>query len=263
MSPFKIPYYGVDAFVTGRPFSGNPAGVCPLEAWLPDPMLQAVAAQNNLSETAFFVKEGDGYRIRWFAPAAEVDLCGHATLASAHVLYEVMGRKESNVTFQSKSGPLKVSWEGSRLVLDFPALPLSPADAPAELLEGLGSKPRAAFRAMDWVCVFNDEEAVRSLRPRFDVLSKLDLRGVVVTAPGKDCDYVLRVFGPKLGVQEDPVTGSAQSMLAPFWAARLGKKSLSVKQLSARGGELSCDVSGDRVRIAGKARVYLKGDIQF
>lgn len=258
----KIPYYIVDAFVS-KAFTGNPAGVCPLEAWLPDPLLQSIAAENNLSETAFFVKEGADYRLRWFSPAAEVDLCGHATLAAAHVLYEVMGRKDSSVKFNTRSGPLMVDWEGSRLALFLPMLPMTPQEPPAELVEGLGVKPRAVFRSMDWVCVLNDEDALKSLAPRMDALRKLDLRGVVVTAPGKTSDYVLRCFGPKIGIPEDPVTGSAQSMLAPFWAARLGKKSMTVRQLSARTGEMSCDVSADRVKISGRASLYLRGEIQI
>ncbi len=262
MNEVKITYYAVDAFAS-RPFTGNPAGVCPLETWLPDDLLQKIAAENNLSETAFLVKEGDGFRIRWFAPGAEVDLCGHATLASAHVLYEVLGRKEPSVRFQSRSGVLTVAREGTLLVMDFPAIPLSPAEPPQALVEGLGARPRAAFRAMDWVCVFNDEETVKNLSPRFEELKGLDLRGVVATAPGKSSDYVLRCFGPKLGVPEDPVTGSAQSMLAPFWAARLGKKSLTARQLSARGGELFCEPAGDRVKIAGRAVLYMKGEIHL
>lgn len=257
----KLPYYVVDAFTT-KAFTGNPAGVCPLEAWLPDPLLQAIAAENNLSETAFFVKEGNDYRLRWFAPAAEVDLCGHATLGAAHVLYHVLGRKDSSVRFLTKSGPLTVDWEGSRLILSMTAIPLSPQEPPPALLEGLAVvKPRAVFRSMDWVCVLNDEESVRGLSPRLDAFKKLDLRGVVVTAPGKDCDYVLRCFAPKVGIPEDPVTGSAQAMLAPFWAARLSKHDMTARQLSARTGELHCQASADRVRVGGRTSLYLTGEI--
>jgi predicted PhzF superfamily epimerase YddE/YHI9 len=262
MSSFRLPYYVVDAFADG-PFTGNPAGVCPVEVWPADAVLQAVAAQNNLSETAFFKKEGAAYRLRWFAPLGEIDLCGHATLAAAHVLYTVHGRKDPSTSFLTRSGELKVGWEGSRYVMDFPAIRLAPVDAPAGLAEGLGAKPRAVFSSMDWVCMFNDEDAVRALKPDLEKLKKLDLRGVVVTAPGRQSDYVLRCFGPKLGIAEDPVTGSAQSMLAPFWTSRLNKAALTARQLSARGGTLWCESFGDRVKISGRARTYLRGEIEF
>lgn len=257
-----MPYFVVDAF-SDRPFTGNPAGVCPVDFWPSEAILQGIAAENNLSETAFFAPEGAGYRLRWFSPKAEVDLCGHATLATAHVLYEVMGRKESSVVFQTKSGPLTVHWEGSRLVMDFPAIALTPSEAPAALAEGLGARPRAAFRAMDWVCVFNSAAEVAALAPDFEKLKRLDLRGVIATAPGTDCDYVLRCFAPKAGIPEDPVTGSAQSMLTPFWASRLNKKALTARQLSARGGLLYCEAATDRVKIAGKASLYLQGEIRI
>jgi PhzF family phenazine biosynthesis protein len=255
-----IPYYVVDAFADG-PFTGNPAGVCPLEDWLPDDVLQKIAAENNLPETAFFAREGDAFRLRWFAPAAEVDLCGHATLAAAHVLYEALGARESPLRFLTRSGLLTVERQADRLQLDLPQFPLVASEIPRDLIEGLGARPTAVFRAMDWVCVFDDESPVRSLCPNLELLKRLDLRGVLVTAPGKDADYVLRCFGPGVGIPEDPVTGSAQSMLAPYWAARLKKTSLVVRQLSARGGTLFCEVAGDRVKVSGYARTYLKGTI--
>jgi len=258
----KIPYYVIDAFAAG-PFTGNPAGVCPLAAWLPDGVLQGIAAENNLSETAFFVPKGDGYHLRWFAPGAEVDLCGHATLAAAHVVYAFLGRTASAVTFDTKSGPLTVARRDGRLVMDFPALPLAPGAPPEALSRGLGATPAKAFRSMDHVAVLESEDTVRALAPDLAVLKALDGRGVIVTAPGKTSDYVLRCFAPKVGIPEDPVTGSAQCMVAPYWAAHLGKKSLSARQLSARGGELFCEVDGNRVRIAGKARLFSKGEIHL
>jgi predicted PhzF superfamily epimerase YddE/YHI9 len=255
-----IPYYVVDAFADG-PFTGNPAGVCPLTDWLPDDVLQKIAAENNLAETAFFAKEGDAFRLRWFAPAAEVDLCGHATLAAAHVLYDVLGERESPLRFLTRSGLLTVERQADRLQLDLPQLPLVPSEIPPVLLEGLGVSPTAVYRAMDWVCIFDEESVVRTLAPNLESLKRLDLRGVLVTAPGEDSDYVLRCFGPGVGIPEDPVTGSAQSMLAPYWAGRLKKTTLVVRQLSARGGTLFCEVAGDRVKVSGYARTYLKGTI--
>lgn len=257
----KLPYYVVDAF-TSRVFSGNPAGVCPLETWPADEVLQKIAFENNLSETAFFVKEGEGYRLRWFAPAVEVDLCGHGTLASAFVLYEVLGYGQPSVRFESRSGPLTVTRAGDKLVLDFPALAYTPCPAPKDLVEGLGRVPRETLKSMDYVAAFESEEDVRSLSPRLEVLARLDGRGVIATAPGRSSDYVLRCFGPKAGIPEDPVTGSAQCVLAPYWSGRLKKKGFSVRQLSARGGELSCELAGDRVKIGGQAALYLKGEIE-
>jgi len=255
-----IPYYVVDAFTDG-PFTGNPAGVCPLDKWLPDDVLQKIAAENNLAETAFFAREGDAFRLRWFAPAAEVDLCGHATLAAAHVLYGELGERESPLRFLTRSGLLTVEQQAGRLELDLPQLPLVASETPRDLLEGLGARPAATFRGMDWVCLFEDESSVRNLSVNAAALIRLDLRGVLVTAPGKDADYVLRCFGPRVGIPEDPVTGSAQSMLAPYWAARLKKTSLIVRQLSARGGTLFCDVAGERVKVSGYARTYMRGTI--
>jgi predicted PhzF superfamily epimerase YddE/YHI9 len=255
-----IPYYIVDAFADG-PFTGNPAGVCPLKEWMPDDVLQKIAAENNLAETAFFVREGDAFRLRWFAPSAEVDLCGHATLAAAHVLYNTLDERAAPLRFLTRSGVLTVEPLGERLQLDLPTLPLLRQDPPQDLLEGLGVRPLEVFRAMDWVCVFDNEFTIRTLSPNLDVLRRLDLRGVLVTAPGADVDYVLRCFGPRVGIPEDPVTGSAQSMLAPYWAARLKKMSLVVRQLSARGGTLLCNLAGDRVAVAGYARTYLRGAI--
>ena len=256
----EIPYYVVDAFADG-PFTGNPAGVCPLTEWLPDDVLQKIAAENNLAETAFFAREGNAFRLRWFAPAAEVDLCGHATLAAAHVLYNALDARESPLCFLTRSGMLTVELQADRLQLDLPQFQLVLSDPTRDLLEGLGARPTTVFRAMDWVCIFDEESQVRSLSPNLETLKRLDLRGVLVTAPGKNSDYVLRCFGPGVGIPEDPVTGSAQSMLAPYWAARLQKSALVVHQLSARGGTMFCEVVGDRVKVSGYARTYMKGTI--
>lgn len=255
-------YYVVNAFSAG-PFSGNPAGVCPLEKWLPDEAIQRIAAENNLSETAFFVPEGGGYRLRWFTPATEVDLCGHATLAAAFVAYEFLRCAAPSLRFDTKSGPLSVARDGDSLEMDFPALGLSSAPIAPDLTEGLGAMPQVAFLSMDTVAVFDNEDAVRALRPRPEVLKRLEGRGVIATAPGRTCDYVLRFFGPKAGIPEDPATGSAQSLLAPYWAQKWGKNRLTVRQLSARGGEMACRVEGGRVFISGRAVLYLKGEISL
>jgi predicted PhzF superfamily epimerase YddE/YHI9 len=257
-----VPYYVVDAFSDG-PFTGNPAGVCPLEEWPPDDILQKIAAENNLAETAFFKKEGDAFHLRWFAPMAEVDLCGHATLAAAHVLYDELGERQSPLRFFTRSGLLTVARQDNRLQLDLPTLPPVSHDPPLDLLEGLKARPLAVFRAMDWVCVFDTESTVKELRPDLEALRRLDLRGVLVTAPGREVDYVLRCFGPRVGIPEDPVTGSAQSMLVPYWAGRLKKSSMQVRQLSARGGTLFCELANDRVKVAGNARTYMRGAIFF
>ncbi len=257
----KIPYYVVDSF-SSIPLAGNPAGVCPLEKWLPDGVMQRIAAENNISETAFFVAKGDGkYHIRWFSPTVEVNLCGHATLASAYVLYEFEKFTGPAVRFDSKSGPLTVERIGDRMVMDFPMLELTSGPVPKDLAKGLGAAPKEFFSSMDQIAVLENEAAVLHLRPDLDVLRRLNGRGVIATAPGRDCDYVLRFFGPKVGIDEDPVTGSAQSQIAPYWAKKLGKNKLTVKQLSARGGELYCETAGDRVKIGGAAALYLKGEI--
>jgi PhzF family phenazine biosynthesis protein len=256
----RIPIYQVDAF-TSRVFGGNPAAVCPLEAWLPDATLQAIAAENNLSETAFFVGRGGRYEIRWFTPAQEVDLCGHATLASAHVVLSRLAPGLQEVEFSSKSGPLRVTREGRLLALDFPTRAPARCPAPAGLAEALGRPPRETWASRDLLCLYEDEAAVRALRPDVDALGRLDAFAVIVTAPGDDVDFVSRFFAPKAGVPEDPVTGSAHCTLIPFWAERLGKRALTARQVSRRGGELRCELRGERVSIAGEAADYLEGTI--
>lgn len=258
----KLKLFQVDAF-TDRLFSGNPAAVVPLEKWLPETTMQAMAAENNLSETAFFVKQGEGYHLRWFTPSREVDLCGHATLATAWVLWEKLGERAPLIRFETRSGELRVTRDAKWLWLDFPADPAQPCTAPPALVSGLGRPPREVLVAGNFVAVYDDEEAVRSLTPDFRLLATLDNHGVIATAPGTDCDFVSRFFAPKFGIDEDPVTGSAHCTLTPMWAARLGRKSLRAKQISQRGGELHCQAAGERVRIGGQAVTYLAGEIDL
>jgi PhzF family phenazine biosynthesis protein len=258
----RIPIYQVDAF-SSRVFAGNPAAVCPLPAWPEqDALLQSIAAENNLSETAFLVGREGRYRIRWFTPAAEVDLCGHATLASAWVVFQRLEPGKRFVTFDSKSGPLAVDRDGELLALDFPARPPEECAAPAELVRGLGLAPRSVLASRDYLAVYPSEQDVRSLEPDMDKLAKLDRLGVIVTAPGEKADFVSRFFAPKVGVPEDPVTGSAHCTLVPYWARRTGKTRLEALQVSRRGGELRCEARGERVTIAGAAALYLEGTIE-
>lgn len=257
----KLRLFQVDAF-TSHAFAGNPAAVVPLEAWLADATLQAIAAENNLSETAFFVPQGDGFEIRWLTPVHEVDLCGHATLASAWVLFNVLEPGRRAVRFRSKSGPLGVSAEGDRIALDFPSRPPLAAEASlAAVAAALGARPQALFAARDYLAVFADEGEVRALRPDMARTAALDRMAVIATAPGTGCDFVSRFFAPAVGVPEDPVTGSAHTTLVPYWAARLGRACLFARQVSARGGELWCEDRGGRVSIAGQAAPYLEGTI--
>jgi PhzF family phenazine biosynthesis protein len=264
----KLRVYQVDAFAE-RVFEGNPAAVCPLESWLPDALLQAIAQENNLSETAFFVPEGAGYRLRWFTPAAEVDLCGHATLASASVLYEQLGYSAPEIRFATRSGLLVVAraGEGNRagLRMTFPATMPVACDAPAELEAGLGRQPLEVLAGFDYVAVYGSEEEVRELQPDFGVLAKVPLRGVIATAPGSESarpvDFVSRFFCPRLGMNEDPVTGSAHCELAPYWGTRLGKTLLQARQVSQRGGSVRCELQGGQVLLTGHARLYMAGDI--
>ncbi len=252
----------IDTF-TDRVLGGNPAAVCPLVAWLDEATMQAIAAENNLSETAFMVPDGAGYGLRWFTPNVEVDLCGHATLAAAFVVFEELRPGTDSVAFETKSGRLTVTREGEALVMDFPAQPASPASPPPVLANALGAEPAAVLAGADWVAVFEGADEVADLQPDQALLTALDRRGVVATAPGAagDADYVLRFFAPKNAVPEDPVTGNVQTALAPYWAARLGKRRLAVRQLSARGGWMVCEDRGERVSIAGRAVLYMDATI--
>lgn len=257
----KIPYYQIDTF-TSTVFSGNPAGVCLLEEWPEDAVLQSIAAENNLSETAFFVKSGEIYDLKWFTPEMEVDLCGHATLASAFVIFEYVDPSRESVSFNSKSGLLTVTRSDDLFAMDFPSRPAKVCRKPDFLAEALGSNPVEIRRSVrDYLAIFDTEDQVRRLRPDMQVLSKLDCLGTIVAAPGIDCDFVSRFFAPRAGVPEDPVTGSAHSTLIPYWTQRLGKPTLHAFQVSRRGGELFCEDHGDRVMIAGKAVAYLHGTI--
>jgi PhzF family phenazine biosynthesis protein len=259
----QLPLYQVDAFAD-RLFGGNPAAVCPLATWLPEAVMQAIAAENNLSETAFVVAEPEGLRIRWFTPTAEVRLCGHATLAAAWVwLHRCReGPWPDALTFQSLSGPLTVTPEpDDRLTLDFPREPFAPATAPEALSQGLGVAMQEVVAGQDWLVRLADETAVRALQPDPERLRGLDRRGVIVTAEGDDTGFVSRFFAPNFGIAEDPVTGSAHCMLTPFWAQRQGRSRFRARQLSARGGELDCELAGERVRITGGVVPYLAGTV--
>jgi PhzF family phenazine biosynthesis protein len=258
----RIPIYQIDAFAS-KVFSGNPAAVCPLKAWLDDALMQAIAMENNLSETAFFVPLDQGYHIRWFTPAAEVDLCGHATLASAYTIFSHIDPSSTEATFQSRSGLLKVLRQGDLLAMDFPSQPPAPCEPSSALLQALGRKPSEVLRSEDYFVVFPSEQDVRDLDPDMGWLKKVDLRAVIVTAKGKEVDFVSRFFAPKYGVNEDPVTGSAHCALIPFWSKRQGKKDLIAHQVSKRGGELFCKDRGDRVVIAGRAVPYMEGIINI
>ncbi|MDQ3199625.1 MAG: PhzF family phenazine biosynthesis protein [Verrucomicrobiota bacterium] len=262
MNTKSIPYYEVFAF-TRRMFAGNPAGVCLLEEWLPNEQLQAIAAQNNLAETAFFIARGDFFELRWMTPTIEVDLCGHATLASAHVLFRHLGYAGSAIRFHSQSGELKVERAGDRLVLDFPSRLLEEAKPAEELNAALGARPEILLQGRDYFAVFASQQEVAALQPDLDRLAKLEAQGVVVTAPGDDCDFVSRYFAPAAGIPEDPVTGSTHCTLIPYWSQRLGKKELFARQISARGGELFCEDRGDRVGIGGQALTYVEGKIHL
>ncbi len=256
----KIPIYQVDAF-TSAVFSGNPAAVCILDAWIDDKLLQSIAAENNLSETAFLVQAGSGFELRWFTPVTEVALCGHATLASAFVLFVCRSWPGSTVKFQTrKSGELSVTKRGDLLEMDFPARPATPRTAPAGLVEALHVKPEGVFGSAEiLMVVLENESAVRAVQPDFDALHRAESRGTIVTARGDRSDFVSRFFAPRVGIPEDPVTGSAHCVLTPYWAAVLGKTTLHALQVSNRGGELFCSTASDRVKISGRAVLYLEG----
>jgi len=258
----KIPIFQVDAF-TSKLFRGNPAAVCPLEEWLPEETMQEIGAENNLSETAFFVRKGKTFGIRWFTPTMEVDLCGHATLASAHVIFNHLKYPRRQITFQSKSGELRVQRREDILHMDFPAFDPVPVVAPAALIKGLRRKPLEVFKGRDILSVFETEAEIVALNPNFAELNKLDCLGVIATARGKRSDFVSRFFAPRAGINEDPVTGSAHSLLIPFWSKRLNKNKLHAYQVSKRSGELFCEYLGDRVLIAGRAVTFFVGTIKI
>jgi len=258
----KIPLFQVDAF-TGRLFGGNPAAVCLLESWLDDHVLQSIATENNLSETAFLIPREGCYDLRWFTPKAEIDLAGHPTLAAAHVVFELLEPGLSRVRFLSPSGPLTVTKEEDRLAMDFPSRPGKPCPPPEPLLRGLKAVPKEVLLARDHLAVFETEDQVLALSPDMAALSELDSMAVIVTAPGREVDFVSRFFAPKMGIPEDPVTGSAHCTLIPYWSERLGKKELRARQVSERIGELWCRDQGERVTISGQAVLFLEGQIHL
>jgi len=257
----QIPLYQVDAF-SDRAFAGNPAAICPLDEWLSDDLMQSIATENNLSETAFFVPQNGGFKLRWFTPATEVDLCGHATLASAWVIFSHLAPGANEARFHTKSGELVVTREDNGLLaMDFPARRPGPCDVHPNLLPALARTPETVLAARDYLVVYSTEDEVREIAPNMEKLADTDRFAVIVTAPGRDCDFVSRFFAPAKGVPEDPVTGSSHCTLIPYWAERLHKNKLHARQVSKRGGELWCDFLSDRVRIAGRAVEFLRGRI--
>ena len=260
----KIPFWHVDAF-TDVLFGGNPAGVCILEQWPTAGVMQKIAAENNFAETAFVACRGEVCDLRWFTPAVEIDLCGHATLAAAYVLFSRRGWPGASIRFNTQSGPLVVERKDDLLVMDFPSRPALPCQPSTVLLRGLGKEPVDVRGARDYLAIYASEEDVRSLAPDMALLARIDRMGVIATAPARDpreADFVSRFFAPGVGIPEDPVTGSAHCTLIPYWARRLGKPLLRARQVSARGGELTCEDAGDRVKIGGRAVLYLAGEIE-
>jgi PhzF family phenazine biosynthesis protein len=259
----RIPLYQVDAF-TSRLFGGNPAAVCPLAEWLPDATMQAIAAENNLAETAFFVAQGESYLLRWFTPTVEVELCGHATLASGYVVTHILTPDKRSVRFDTlKAGPLEVTRDGDLLAMDFPAWPPETQLADPRLLAALGKMPVQSFvgRGRN-MFVYERAADVAALRPDFAMMRQVPGADAIVTAPGEtDIDFVSRYFAPNHGVDEDPATGSSHCVMTPYWAGRLGKQQLRARQISARGADLSCTLRGDRITLAGRAVLYLEGTI--
>jgi PhzF family phenazine biosynthesis protein len=254
--------FQVDAFAE-KVFTGNPAAVIPLDEWLDDSVMQSIAMENNLAETAFVIRQGEGFHIRWFTPTVEVDLCGHATLAAAHVLYNHVGFQGDVVQFFShRSGALNVYRRGELLILDFPADRIEEVISTEDMINSFDIAPNEFYQGKtDFMFVYENEEQILNLVPNFRTIASLPVRGVIVTAPGSQVDFVSRFFGPQSGIDEDPVTGSAHTTLIPYWSKRLGKEDLAAIQLSKRKGLLACKNLGERVLISGKARTYMIGDI--
>lgn len=258
----NLTIYQADAF-TDKLFGGNPAAVCPLQEWLPEETMQQIALENNLSETAFIVPKGTDYEIRWFTPAVEVDLCGHATLATAHICFTELKHPAKKITFHSKSGPLTVHQSEYGYTMDFPIDAIQAVDTPLQMVEALGGvTPIATFKgSTDYLVLLDSQQTVAQLKPNYGVMATIPARGIIVTAKGETVDIVSRFFGPQSGIDEDPVTGSAHTTLAPFWAKKLGKTSLTAQQLSQRGGNLFCELKEERVLISGNSVTYMKGSI--
>lgn len=259
----KIRLFQIDAF-TDKIFGGNPAAVCPLDSWLPGTLMQQIAMENNLAETAFFVRIGDCFEIRWFTPEIEVDLCGHATLASAFVIFNRLHYPKPIIEFSSRSGLLPVSKRGDLFTLDFPMDEIAECAAPEGLLEGMGQRPLEIYKGKtDYLLVYSNAGQVEDLKPDMGRLSKIAARGIIATAPGDEVDFVSRFFAPQSGIPEDPVTGSAHTTLTPYWAKKLGRHEFSARQLSKRGGRLQCALAGNRVKISGQAKAYMTGEIDL
>lgn len=259
----KIKFYQVDAF-TDKLFGGNPAGVCPLDDWLPEEVMQNVAFENNLPETAFFVNNGSDYELRWFTPLAEVDLCGHATLASAHVLFDHLDYNRKEIVFHTKSGELRVRKDNGKLTLNFPTDIVRKIETPEDLVKAIGKKPIKTLKGKtDFMMIYSSQKEIEEIDPDFELIKKSKARGVIVTAKGDNVDFVSRFFAPEVGVNEDPVTGSAHTTLTPYWAKVLGKKELTAMQLSRRKGNLKCKLINGRVEISGSAVTYLEGSIKI
>ncbi|HZL08876.1 MAG TPA: PhzF family phenazine biosynthesis protein [Prolixibacteraceae bacterium] len=259
----KLRIFQADAFASSL-FKGNPAAVVPLNEWLPDEIMQQIAIENNLSETAFFIPENDHFHIRWFTPKTEVILCGHATLATAHILFNELNFQGEIISFNSKSGILTVKKAADKLQLDFPADLIQTAESNTIFDEAFGIQASATFKGRtDFLLLFDSEEIIRNMKPNFHLLTQTNARGIMVTAPGNEVDFVSRFFAPLEGINEDPVTGSAHTTLVPFWSDKLNKTELTALQLSERGGQLWCTLAGNRVLIAGKAVTYLRGEIEI
>ena len=258
----EIPIYQVDAFAE-EPFEGNPAAVCPLSDWLDDSLLRDIAAENNLSETAFFVEREGEYELRWFTPENEVDLCGHATLATAYVIFEELSYERDVLRFKTQSGELEVYREGNYFSMDFPSRPPEPSDRDESIIGGLGVEPASVFESRDYMAVYDSEEQIKAIDPDMNLLKKGAWTGIIATAEGKTVDFVSRFFAPGEGIPEDPVTGSAHCTLVPYWSERLGKKNLKARQVSSRGGQLVCQDLGDRVKIKGSAVLFMKGGVRL
>jgi PhzF family phenazine biosynthesis protein len=258
----KLPLYQVDAFAK-KAFEGNPAAICPLQKWLPDEVLLSIAEENNLSETAFFISTDKDFHIRWFTPTIEVDLCGHATLAAAFIIFNELNYKQDQIIFESKSGSLTVTRNNTLLVMDFPAQTPVICELPGEIEQAFSVKAIEVLKSEDYIIVVDNENDVLTAKPNLSLLNTIDLRGVIITARSNYYDFVSRFFAPKCGIDEDPVTGSAHTQLVPYWANQLDKNILHAKQLSSRGGELYCENLGNRVTISGYAIKYLQGEIEI
>ena len=256
----ELKLYQIDAFAN-KPFEGNPAAICPLDNWLPDALMQSIAAENNLSETAFIVPTDKCYHIRWFTPLHEVDLCGHATLASAYVIFNILEYQKEEISFESKSGILTVTKKDDWLEMDFPSKVPVECSVPEQILKAFPTRTTECLKADDYIVVFENEANIANAKPDIALLAELDLRGVVITAKSKEYDFVVRFFVPKHGIDEDPVTGSVFTQLIPYWSDKLDKRQLTAKQVSARGGEVGCVDAGDRVKISGRAVQYMAGII--